>query len=337
MNSDLRLLREFGDALKPLSGPPDELRRRVLARAARPAARQPTRLLVTYRSWRLTALGAAAAAALAVAVLVLPDGIGRGPDLVAKPTVSQARTSTQVLRLAADHVALVPQLPARADQFVFIESVATFSEVDRSGWLRTVRSGVLVSEWRSVDGSRAGLIRQRPVDRPDAPWHSEPIVGCPTGHGTPNTCQPGSGTGLPTDGDLMYDFLYRTANDDISATYAAPTGDDLAFERAARTLYLAQHSPPVQAAVFTAMNRIPGITVLGDVADLTGRRGVALARRGPLGTTELIFDPDTYRYLGRNLTVESTQHDRPADNWPPLMTRQAVQRVAIVDHVGDLP
>jgi hypothetical protein len=88
------------------------------------------------------------------------------------------------------------------------------------------------------------------------------------------------------------------------------------------------------------MDRIPGTTVSNDATDVTGRHGVALTRRGSLGTTEVLFDPTTYRYLGMNLMIEPAGLARALEVKgfaTQLMTGQAVQRVAIVDRAGDLP
>jgi hypothetical protein len=339
MSSDLRLLRELGESLKPPAGPlPDDLRRRVLAEAAttRSKVRRPARFRTVRRSWRLTALTGAAAAAL-----VLVGSIGSAPNPAVTPRTSEAQTAHQVLRLAAGRVKLAARPPARPDQFVFSESVATFDELS-GGWKLASPQRMLVREWRPVDGVRAGLTEYRLADRADAFWYSEPIPGCQDGRRPAQACKPdpGDSSGLPTDGRLMYEFLYRSSYDDISAAYAALIGDDdLAFERAARTLYLGQTSPAVQAAVFAAMNRIPGVSVRAGATDVTGRHGVALARQGPLGTTELIFDATTYRYLGMNLAIDRTAPAGAVQSRSSmrLMTRQAIQRVAIVNNVGDLP
>ena len=302
MSSDLRLLRELGGQLAPPDGPlPDDLRRRVLAGTT------PAR---AYRSWRLTMMAGAVAMAVAVAA-----GLVSRPAPTVQPQVSEVQTTHQVLRLAADRLGLISAVPARPDQFVFSESVATFDQVNSGGWSLVDTKPVVLREWRAVDGSQLGLTQSRPVDRPSAAWRIERI----------KTSQ------LPTNSQLMYEFLYRPASDDIPATYAARVGpDELAFERAARALYLSQTSPSVQAAVFAAINRIPGVTVRAGTTDVTGRRGVALVRAGSLGTAELIFDPADYRYLGMNLTFT-----QPAATG--LMTRLAVQRVAVVDHAGELP
>ena len=338
MSADLRLLRELGEHLKPPAGPlPDDLRRRVLADAAttRPAARRPARSWTARRSWRLTALTGAVAAAL-----VVVGSIGNAPNPTVTPPASEAQTAHQVLRLAAGRVQLATRPPVRPDQFVFSESVATFDELS-GGWTLASPQRMLVREWRPVDGVRAGLTEYRLSDSPDAFWSREPIPGCPDGRRPPQACKPdpGDSSGLPTDSRLMYEFLYRSTYDDISAAYAALIGDDdLAFERAARTLYLGQTSPAVQAAVFAAINRIPGVSVRAGATDVTGRHGVALARHGPLGTTELIFDATTYRYLGMNLTIERHAPAGTQGRFSMrLMTRQAIQRVAIVNNVGDLP
>jgi hypothetical protein len=337
VNSDLRLLREFGEQLRPPPGPPpDSLRSRVLAGAAtpRPTEWRAVRPRPARRSWQLTGLSGAVAAALALAVLLWSGGTGpTRHQRAAAPTATRVPTAAQVLRLAADHVALTPRLSARADQFMFSESVTVFDELDPSGWSLAGPQQILVREWRPVGGAGDGLSEDRPVDTPDAPWHREPLPPCRC------TSGPGTGDALPTDGTLMYEFLYRAAHDDIPAAYAALIGDDdLAFERAARTLYLAQTAPTVQSAVFAAMNRIPGVGVRADATDVTGRHGVALTRRGTFGTTELIFDATTYRYLGMNLTAVPTRSPGPAgDRSARVMTRQAIQRVAIVDRAGDLP
>jgi hypothetical protein len=287
-------------------------------------------------------MAGASAAAVALAVPILTGSIGSAPDHPAARTkVTEAQTATQVLRLAADHVALTPALPARPDQFVFSESVAIVQELKQGGWSLVTPQQTLVREWRSVGGAAAGLTQDRPVDRPDVSWHSERIPVCRPGQDAAHACTsgPSISTGLPNDGNLMYEFLNRSTSDDISTAYAALIGDDdLAFERAARTLYLGRPLPAVQAAVFAAMNRIPGVTVRVGATDVTGRHGVALAHRGPLGTTELIFDATTYRYLGMNLTIGLTGRTATARVFSArVMTRQAVQRVAIVDNVGDLP
>ena len=347
MSPDLRLLREFGESLKPPDGRlPDDLRRRVLAGATttQPTVRHSKWYHAARRSW-LTAPASAAFAALALAVGVVGLPSSSAPhDPPAQAKVTEFQTTTQILRLAADHVAVTGRPPARPDQYIFSESVVIFGGLVSGGWSQMSRRPTLLREWRSVDGTGDGLTQERPLASPDAPWRNEPIPNCQVVQDAVQACTfaRGASEGLPTNGSLMYEFLYRSTHDDISAAYAALLGaDGLAFERAARTLYLAQTSPAVQVAVFTAMNRIPGVTVRPGATDVTGRRGVALTRRGPIGTTELIFDATSYKYLGMNVIAAPSsptgKGPGAADSIEGLMTQQAVRRVAIVDHVGDLP
>jgi len=349
MSRDLWLLREFGESLKPPAGrPPDDLRRRVLAATTtRPAVRRSRWFQAVRRSW-LTAPASAAAAvvALALGVVGLPDSVAPH-DPPPRAKVTQVQTATQVLRLAADHVAVTARSPGRPDQYIFTESVVISSAPNPSGWSQTSREPTLIREWRPVGGSGHGLTQERPLASPDAPWQSEPIPTCQAVQDAAHACiwVLGAGKpskGLPTNASLMYEFLYRSTYDDISVADAASLGADaLAFERAARALYLAQTSPAVQVAVFTAMTRIPGVSVRLGARDVTGRRGVALMHRGPISTTELVFDATSYKYLGMNLKTSPTspngQVDGAGDSVEGLMARQAIRRVAIVDHIGDLP
>jgi hypothetical protein len=69
--------------------------------------------------------------------------------------------------------------------------------------------------------------------------------------------------------------------------------------------------PDVRAALYRALAKIPGVTVVQGVTDAAGRRGVALARaasiEGPGSSDwlrlEIILDRDTYRYLGARHVV----------------------------------
>jgi hypothetical protein len=336
MSADLRFLREFGEGLDPPTGQPSEdLRDRVLAGTAanRSTERRRAWSGAVGRVWPLTVAAAAVLAVLAVTAQAHWPGAG--------PTTRETRTATQVLQLAADHLAAAPTLAARPDQFVFSESAVDVGRLRWQGhWVLVRLPPMAVRQWRPVGGAGDGLTHERPADRPDAPWRSTPIPGCADGDNGAHTCTAGPDvSGLPTDGNLMYEFLYRTTYLDVPAAYAALIGaDDLAFERAARVLSRSQTSSAVQAAVLAAIDRIPGVTVGTDPTEVTGRRGVALVRRGSIGTTEVILDATTYRYLGMKLTVEPVGWVVAADGTTVLVTTgEAVQRVAIVDHPGDLP
>ncbi len=89
-------------------------------------------------------------------------------------------------------------------------------------------------------------------------------------------------------------------------------------------------------AVLVAMGRIPQLTVRTPAADVAGRSGVAIVHGGPGGQPEVIFDASTYRYLGTNRTIEMA--GLPGTSKTVTMdVRTAVQQVAVVDRMGDVP
>ena len=137
----------------------------------------------------------------------------------------------------------------------------------------------------------------------------------------------------------MYAYLYRPGTDGLPAEYAARlSADERAFDRAASALDLGQTSPAVQAAVFAALTRVPGVTLSGAVSDVSGRPGVALVHKGPDRVTQLIFDPGTFRYLGMTQTLAEEVYVTNASSIVyRLLTQQAFQRVSIVDQVGMVP
>ncbi|GAA2575728.1 CU044_5270 family protein [Dactylosporangium fulvum] len=320
MDPDLRLLRELGEQLKPPAGQlPADLRHRVLSRAGR-APRQRSRSW--SRMWRpalVSATTAAVAVAIAVPVAFTRSGGDRPP------------ATAEVAQLAAERAAAAPAVSARPDQFIYTESVVRYLTVHGGQAPSAADDGpLLVREWRSADGARDGLVRRRPLDQPQAAWHDETVAGCRDGYQSTAVpqwrvpCASEPGAGLPVDADAMLAYLRRSGS-----------SDDQAFDNAARVLYLSQHAPAVQAAVFAAVGRIPGVTVRRDVVDVTGRSGVALASRSRDAETELIFDRTTFAYLGVNRTIlRLTLPSQATEPAPRILIRQAVEHVAIVDSVG---
>lgn len=58
--------------------------------------------------------------------------------------------------------------------------------------------------------------------------------------------------------------------------------------------------PKLEAAMYRALGKIPGVGVEVDVEDAAGRKGLGVFREaGGLDTREyLILEPETFRYLG---------------------------------------
>ncbi|WP_432979857.1 CU044_5270 family protein [Dactylosporangium sp. CA-233914] len=146
--------------------------------------------------------------------------------------------------------------------------------------------------WLLVDGTRDGLIRTRGQD--------VPLPGCRDGKQTQSKGGGQSETvecsplpvyvaDLPTDAKAMLDYLYHHSS-------GGNPRDQQAFTTAADLIREAYLSPAALAAVFDAVARIQGVDVTGEVSDLAGRHGVAVALTQVQGMrTELIFDKGSRR------------------------------------------
>ena len=103
--------------------------------------------------------------------------------------------------------------------------------------------------------------------------------------------------------------------------------------------------PDVRAALYQALAKIPGVTVVQDATDAAGRRGVALARaaaiEGPGSSgwlrLEIILDSNTYRYLGARHVVTRdhfTPNVGPRGTWNrkgQVLVSRAQLALAVVD------
>jgi len=341
MDPDLRALRDLGDRLRPPTDQaPDRLRQRVFgvaqARAVTTDAEHRPNRRWTNARWP-TALVAAAGTAL---VILLAGNIAGTPAGTA-PSEAATQSSDRILEYAGDRVAGIPEPMARRDQFVFSESVVEYFEMfPRNGGLENRDGGpYVVREWRPVDGGSDGVTLSRRLDEPDALWTEDVPAGCFEAFRNKRgewLCGPRRAydANPPSDADAMYDYLYER---DGGAGQSGRTTDELAFDNAARALYLGQQSPAVQAAVFAAVRRIPGVKARDDAVDVAGRSGVSLVFKGMDGETELVFDSATYEYLGMNRTITTIPIVEKGDPDRAILLRQAVRRVAIVSTAGVLP
>jgi hypothetical protein len=158
---------------------------------------------------------------------------------------------------------------------------------ERMDWPSRVSAG-----WpRCPPGKREQLARIRPA------------VGL--GHFFPNPAA------VPTDPDGLLAAIYQLVEDPACAPIlVGDTVQDRAFmliDGMLMTLMPAE----VRAALYQALPKIPGVTVLQGATDAAGRRGVAFSRaaaiEGPGSSDwlrlEIILDPDTNRYLGARHVV----------------------------------
>jgi hypothetical protein len=248
-----------------------------------------------------------------------------------------------------------PALPARPDQFVYVDAIRQSIAMTGMGKdLSELRVVFLPPgrawTWESVDGRRDGLTRRGKTDATHPDGADEPIPGCKDGKNRPTLdrpeieqeCSPYPAyrKDLPTDVDAMVAHVYSAVGTDASP---GESPDSAAFRRVGALIAASLPAPPVQALAFEAAARIPGATVLENVSDISGRAGIAVARTDGGVRTELIFDPDTYAYLGSN---EVVVEDNPASfGFAPnlglkagdVLRREAVLRVAVVDRAGQTP
>ncbi|MFU8872218.1 CU044_5270 family protein [Micromonospora sp. SL4-19] len=333
--TDLNALDELGRTLDPPSAtPPGRLRHRVLTEASRPA--RGRRWLTAPRfGWRVAAVGSLAAV-VTVGVLAT-QVVSFGEHAPA----SSASAAERILAGAADQARRQPALPVRSDQFIYVESRDLVMNFTEGGSGRATITPVERRIWLSADGTRDGLLRERPASgRP----HESVLAGCQDGKFTqPNdgrtaegscTPTPAHHADLPTNADGMLRYLYRRADGRKSPGNGNPR-DQEAFTIAGDLIREAYVPPASLAAVFEAVARIPGVRVVGDVTDEAGRAGIALARDEVQGIrAELIFDRKTYAFLGEHEVLTREAYGVPAGQ---SIYSTAVLKVAVVDRAGQLP
>lgn len=182
--------------------------------------------------------------------------------------------------------------------------------------------------WRSVDGSKAGLLRQKEV-KTGARYEDRPVgpEGKAPNQSLDRHISPAYRADLPTGPEAMRDWLYQDTDHGAAGT------DATAWTKIGDTLREQYVTPASQAAMFEAAATIPGTTLVRQ-ADLAGRKGSAVSR--PFGTTryEYIFDTRTYDYLGERAVQVG---DRPPVPNGAVVGWTAQVRVAIVDRAGQLP
>ncbi|MCU7725888.1 CU044_5270 family protein [Actinoplanes sp. KI2] len=305
----------------------------TLARARARMFRDPAPRRRGRWAWRLAPAAALAAAVALVVVASRPDAPAPAPSTGAAPAPgatpakdtgpAPATDPAHVLRLAAAEARTEPVRTARADQFVYIESVVAWAGATGDGkYLPPIEKNRSI--WLSVDGTRDGLLRESAVHPADAGNHlilgneALPVQGKPI---------PAYLRNLPTTAAGMHAYLYAPDN-------TKRTKDTVAWTRVGDTLR-EQYVPPASvAALFEAAATIPGTSVVNQ-ADLAGRKGIAVSRVDAGVRHDIIFDASTYRFLGERDVVVGPGNDPFPKGAVIGLTAQ--KRIAIVDRAGQLP
>ncbi|MEP7021804.1 MAG: CU044_5270 family protein [Pseudonocardiales bacterium] len=336
--NEMTMLQKLGDTLDPdLDAPPVTVRDRVLAAATAIARQQAVRPRVAQRqrqlAWRV-ALTAGLAASLAVGLALLPHH----PRSTSPAGTSSAATApavvgaATVLHNAALAALKLPTHAPRPNQFVFTEYQTSGDATTTI--TREIKHGppMIRQTWRSADGTRDGLLRERP--QAGGAWEQTALPGCREGAPPdgPSACQlvPGYRTDLPTDGAAMLVYLRSIAAKPQTVSPSDKDYDGQAnsyvFKMAADLILGTYLAPRVLAAIFDALAALPGVRIVQHAVDTAGRTGIGVTLGSASGISEaFIFNPETYAFNGWAVIGSS-----PAQG-------ESLMRTAIVDEVGQLP
>jgi hypothetical protein len=309
--NDLTELRNLGrDLDRSVPGPSPGLRNRVLSAFAEPP--RPARPLRTRR--------AAIAGGLAVAA-----GLATVPWWGGTPAVDAQ--AAQILDQAASVARRQPTLTARPSQFVFIKELMTYAGItDNNGKPAVQMHQGMLESWYSASGTRAGQSRWQP--------RSAPLPGHPTGPwstskgSTPHPPDPPAYLpDLPTSADAMLRYLYQHSD-------GSNPPDQQAFITAGDLIRANYIRPAALAAVFEAVARIPGVSVVHGAVTADGRRGIAVQRTFAGESQQLIFDRATHAFIGERVVITGP----PVKIKPGTVgSSTTILRIAIVNQAGQQP
>jgi hypothetical protein len=271
------------------------------------------------RPWLRPALVAGAVAAVTAVTLTLAAPSG---DSAPPPASKEAVALLEDLALAAERRPSYGEI--RDDQFVYVDSKVSYAQHEE-GEKAKVPPLHRLESWQAVDGARPGLMRETgrgewPLD--PAPQPGEPGYEVSTTYEHLET--------LPTDPDAMYDWLRE-----VASSYDGET--EQAMFVLVGDLIRSSIVPPEQsAALYRAVARIPGVTIVEGAVDAAGRKGVAIAREDPTNPTrnEWIFDKETHDFLGERSVVTEEGADAEVGT---VTSNTAVLRRAVVDEAGQRP
>jgi hypothetical protein len=274
---------------------------------AAPAARSRRRASRAGRtgSARWT-LRLAAAVVTVVAVVATVQVVDVGPPAVRYRAGGGAPASAAELgALAAKAVRDVPAPNPKPGQWMYIKTLVAHdagfrveSEDESHRLVPFPAVAPRAVEWWSKAGSKPGAQVQAVTNR-----KGNALVGPPLIQGVHDPGLPS----LPTDPDRLLKVLH----DYHSRTYGMGGAEawHQTFTTIAGMLTNLLVPPELQAALFQAMAKIPGVIVVQDTVDAAGRRGMALALVKDQVRFEVILEKGTYRYLGLANIVTSDHDD----------------------------
>ncbi|WP_405142152.1 CU044_5270 family protein [Sphaerisporangium sp. NBC_01403] len=295
------------------------------------------------RRFRRPRLGWQAVGAFGLTV-ALVGGLGVALSSRTAPVAVPGATATDPASESEESVAVAPSQDAaeplpKPGQYILVESETMYTSESmgeggtQSRYLYRTKRKI----WKPVDGNSKGLLWSAglapkqwpgwPLPEEAKQWRGEgwsEISGhCPGWPEDTRTDYAYLST-LPTDEAGMREYLYNRPHGDIPA-------DDGAFGTAG-DLLRENYLPRAQRqALFEATKTIPGVVVTVGVKDSAGREGVALGRPRNGIATMLIFDPETYMFLGeRGTVVDEKAAGAPVGS---VMALTAQLKVSVTDEL----
>ncbi|MGW0804109.1 CU044_5270 family protein [Nonomuraea sp. NPDC002799] len=135
---------------------------------------------------------------------------------------------------------------------------------------------------------------------------------------------------LPTDPDKLLahvkgdrHWIDKPREEGVPRTVAPP--DPQAYR--VLSVYLGQQAvmpPKVEAAIYRALAKIPGVKIVVGMRDEQGREGIGLYYEPDgqeVSTRYLVLDPDTYRLLEDRMIWNRDEFHTPSGGEPELMTK----------------
>ncbi|GAA3809447.1 hypothetical protein GCM10022226_32220 [Sphaerisporangium flaviroseum] len=247
--------------------------------------------------------------------LALVGGLGVALSSGSAPVAVPGATTTESVSVAAPPREFA-DLDPKPGQFLLVESetMSRAESLDQGKQTRYLNRTER-KFWKPVDGNGKGLLwiaglKPKPFPGSTLPENAESWQGggwnevdghCPGSPDDTRTDYVHLST-LPSDQAGMREFIYKQPRGGKQPR--GDNGSDVGAFTAVGDLLWENYLPRAQRqAMFEAAKTIPGVEVAEGVQDSAGREGVALGkvRNGVL--EQLIFDPDSYLFLGERGTV----------------------------------
>lgn len=314
--NDLDLLRgAWDEPAPPTRAAREAARAALLARAASskettvphatetpaPVARRTRRVRLPKAGVRLAAVGVLAAAIAAGVTVVQGSGgtdeHGRPRSVVPGVPAGPVANASEALERAARAAESRPFTPPRPDQWIFTEFRGRKGATPNGPLSRDPGKIRVTRQWQRADGKKAALIEKGRLE----------ILGTmPT---TPPSDYP-SLAAMPTEPGALLAWVYK----DLGGLGETAEGRySTAYTMLGAVLRDNVLPPKVEAALYRAIKRIPGVRLERGV-DAAGRPALALGRltEGWL-SEQLLIDPKTYTYLGERSVAVKDHTSRGED------------------------